>query len=302
MCNRNYFDVIIVGGSYSGLAAAMALGRALRNVLIIDSGTPCNRQTPHSHNFLTQDGKTPAEILAIAKKQLMPYNTVSSINGLVNDVTKVPNGFKTLTDSGDTFRSTKIIFATGLRDLMLPIEGFSECWGISALHCPYCHGYEVRGQTTGILANGESGFQFAGLVSNWTDKVSLFTNGESSLTAQQTSELTDKGIKIIENRLDRLDHTNGYLEAVIFQDGSRSPLKTLYTRPPVVQQCDIPKSLGCALTEEGYIQVNAMQATSIPGVYAAGDNSGRMRTLANAVAQGTTAGMKINNELILNEL
>src|SRR5687767_10565291 len=137
MTDKKNFDVIIIGGSYAGLSAAMALGRALRNVLIIDSGKPCNRQTPHSHNFITQDGKTPAEIATLAKQQVEKYDTVTFFSGLATDGAKTENGFQIQTGSGETFRAKKLIFATGVKDVMPTIEGYAECWGISVLHCPY---------------------------------------------------------------------------------------------------------------------------------------------------------------------
>ncbi|MGE4512522.1 MAG: NAD(P)/FAD-dependent oxidoreductase, partial [Chryseobacterium sp.] len=141
---ENNFDVIIIGGSYAGLSAGMALGRSLRNVLIIDSEKPCNRQTPHSHNFITQDGKRPKEISDLAKEQVAKYETVSFFNGTVIKTSKNDNGFEVETSYGEKFTAKKIILATGLKDIMPDIEGFSECWGISVIHCPYCHGYEVK--------------------------------------------------------------------------------------------------------------------------------------------------------------
>lgn len=166
MKDNQQFDVIIIGGSYSGLAAAMALGRALRKVLIIDSGKPCNRQTPHSHNFLTQDGKSPKEIAALAKGQVEQYKTVQFFNGLATTGLKTNNGFEIYTDTGKQFTARKVIFATGIHDIMPDIPGFAESWGISVLHCPYCHGYEVKHLATGILGNGNYGFEFSTLISN----------------------------------------------------------------------------------------------------------------------------------------
>src|SRR5688500_15240100 len=163
MTDKTKFDVIIVGGSYSGLAAGMALGRALKQVLIIDSGQPCNRQTPHSHNFITQDGKTPKEIATLARQQVKMYHTVKLFEGLATNGAKTENGFEIQTASGETFNAKKLIFATGVRDLMPDMKGYAECWGISVLHCPYCHGYEVRNEKTGILGNGDYGFEFSGL-------------------------------------------------------------------------------------------------------------------------------------------
>jgi thioredoxin reductase len=298
MVNNNYFEVIIVGGSYSGLAAGMALGRALRKVLIIDSGKPCNRQTPHSHNFLTQDGKTPKEIAALARQQVEMYNTVEFFNGLATNGTKTENGFEIQVTSGETFRAKKLIFATGIKEIMPDMEGYAECWGISVLHCPYCHGYEIRNERTGILGNGEYGFEFFKVISNWTKDLMLFTNGASALTTEQAEKLEGNHIQIVEKEIEKLEHINGYLQKIIFKDGTTSSVKAIYTHSPFEQHCTIPEVLGCELTDEGYIKVDAFQKTTVNGVFACGDNTTRMRTVANAVAMGTTTGMVVNKELI----
>ena len=130
-------DVVIVGGSYAGLSAGMALGRAIRRVLIVDSGQPCNRQTPHSHNLLTQDGATPAHLAAVARTQVLAYPTVQLRAGTVTTVTGATNAFAVGTAAGETFRARKILFAAGVRDLLPAISGFAESWGISVIHCPY---------------------------------------------------------------------------------------------------------------------------------------------------------------------
>ncbi len=295
------FDVIIVGGSYSGLAAGMALGRALRQVLIIDSGKPCNRQTPYSHNFITQDGKTPAEIAKLARKQVEGYDTVRFFEGLAIKGTKTENGFEIQVSSGETFSAKKLIFATGIKDIMADVDGYAECWGISVLHCPYCHGYEVRNEKTGILGNGEYGFEFSNLISNWTKDLTLFTNGKSSLTAEQTAKMEKHNIKIVEKEIAKLAHSNGYLQNIIFKDGSTSSVKAIYARSPFEQHCTIPETLGCELTDQGYIKIDPFQKTTVHGIFASGDNVSRMRTVANAVAMGTTAGMMSNKEIIEEE-
>lgn len=122
----------------------MALGRALRYVLVIDGGDPCNKQTPHSHNFLTNDGKTPSEIVALARKQVKSYRCVTLLNGVVTNGKKTDEGFHVELASGEKYMSRKLVFATGIKDILPAIPGFAECWGISVLHCPYCHGFEVR--------------------------------------------------------------------------------------------------------------------------------------------------------------
>lgn len=292
------FDVIIVGGSYAGLAAAMALGRALRNVLVIDGGSPCNKQTPHSHNFLTNDGKTPKEIASLAKQQVRMYGTVSFLDGLATVGIKTKKGFEIQTQAGETLTSRKLIFATGIKDLMPPIQGFAESWGISVLHCPYCHGYEVRHQKTGIIANGDVGFEISSLISNWTKELTLYTNGKSALTNQQKAKLEKHQIVIVEAEIDHLENHSGYIQNIVFTNGTKASAKAIYARIPFVQHSSIPEELGCEITQDGYIKIDSAQRTSIQGVYACGDNTTRMRTVANAVSMGTTTGLMVNKELI----
>jgi len=301
MSENNIFDVIIVGGSYSGLAAGMALGRALKKVLIIDDGKPCNRQTPFSHNFLTNDGKSPTEITALANLQIRRYETVKFFNGLATSGIKTNNGFEIKVTSGETFNAKKLIFATGIRDIMPDIDGFATCWGISVLHCPYCHGYEVRNEITGLLGNSEFGFDLARLISNWTNDLTLFTNGTSTLTDEQTEKLAKNRIEIVEKEIKRLEHNNGHLKNIIFRDGAKYSINTIYAPTPFKQHCIIPESLGCDLSEEGYIKVDPFQETKVKGVFACGDNANKMRTVANAVSMGTTAGMTASKKLIFEE-
>lgn len=291
------FDVIIIGGSYSGLAAGMALGRALRNVLIIDSGKPCNRQTPYSHNFITHDGRAPAEIAALARAQVEKYSTVTFLNDRAIYSTKTANGFDVQTSEG-IFFAKKLILATGIKDILPAIPGLAACWGISVLHCPYCHGYEVRHERTGIVANGEAAFELASLIAHWTNDLTVFTNGRATLTTTQSAALLKHGINIVETPVGILEHANGHVQRIVFNDGTDYRVKALYIRAPFVQHFETQQSPGCELTEDGYIRIDAMQRTSVPGVFACGDNTTRMRTVANAVAMGTTTGMMVNKELV----
>jgi thioredoxin reductase len=295
------YDVIIIGGSYAGLAAGMALGRAMKNVLIIDSGNPCNRNTPYSHNFITQDGKAPGEITQLARQQLKVYDTVRIFNGRATTGVNIGRGFEILCAAGEKFSAKKLIFATGIKDLLPRIEGFAECWGKSVLHCPYCHGYEVRNKKTVLLGNGDSGYEFTVLLSNWTKDLALLSNGKSTLTDKQQDKLALRSITIKEEEIEKLEHYAGQLHTIRFKDGTGIPAEVMYAPLPFEQHCSIPQSLGCELSQEGYIRTDHLQRTSVYGVYACGDNSNRMRTLANAVATGTTAGMMLNKELVLEE-
>lgn len=291
------YEVIIIGGSYAGLSAAMALGRSLKNVLVIDSGKPCNRQTPHSQNFLTRDGQPPREISAIARQQVENYESVTFYDGIALKGDKTNHGFRISTQSNDTFYGQKVIFATGIKDTLPDIPGLADCWGISVIHCPYCHGYEHRDQKTGLLANGENAFHLASLVNNLTEQLVILTNGKPDFTTEQLDKLKKHDIQIEETGVVEVEHQNGYLDQVILKDGSKVKLDAMYARVPFTQHSDIPVSLGCKLTKQGYIEVDDFQKTTIPGVYACGDNSSPMRSIANAVSSGNFAGAMTNMEL-----
>ncbi|MBB4800940.1 thioredoxin reductase [Flavobacterium nitrogenifigens] len=292
------FEVIIIGGSYSGLSAAMSLGRSLRQVLVIDSGLPCNRQTPHSHNFITHDGEKPAVISAKAKLQVDFYKTVHFYNGLAVKAVKKENRFEVTTASGEVFISRKVLFATGVKDLIPEIKGFAECWGISVLHCPYCHGYEVKNEKTAIIANGEMGFEYAKLISNWTKDLRLCTNGKSELNLEQTKTLENHGVQIFEDEIESFEHQDGYIQNIVFKNQQKVEVKAVYAKPPFEQHCPIPEALGCELNEQSLIKVDAMQKTNVSGVFASGDCTTPMRSVAIAVSTGSFAGAVINKELI----
>ncbi|GJM35345.1 MAG: thioredoxin reductase [Saprospiraceae bacterium] len=294
---KKKFDAIIIGGSYSGLSAAMTLGRSLRNVLIIDSGLPCNRQTPYSHNFITQDGATPSEISQKAKSQVLKYDTVRFIEDKAVKGIKNGHSFHIHTESGKEFKAKKLIFATGIKDIMPQIKGFSDCWGISVVHCPYCHGYEIRHKKTGIMANGEKAMHLASLVNNLTEDLTILTSGKANFNAEQILKLTKNNIKVIEKEISEIEHENGYIKNVIFKDNSKEYFNATYTALPFTQHSDIPVILGCKLNEQGFIQVDMMQKTTIDGLFACGDNSLGVRSIANAVSTGNMAGAVANMEL-----
>jgi thioredoxin reductase len=291
------YEVIIIGGSYAGLAAAMALGRALRNVLIIDSGQPCNKQTPHSHNFLTQDGETPHAISSKAKEQVLKYPTITFLNAKATQGIKTDVGFEIGTDTNETFTGKKLLFAAGIKDIMPNIKGFAECWGISVIHCPYCHGYEVKGIKTAIVANGDVAYHYCVLLSQWTNELTVFTNGKSTLTQEQHEKITAHNIEVIETEIDFFNQTAGQLESIVLQDGRVYNYTVMYSRVPFIQHSSIAQDLGCAIDENGFIIVDHMQKTSILGVYAAGDCSTMTRSVAMAVAAGMKSGSIINHEL-----
>lgn len=296
--NPTQYDAIIIGGSYAGLSAAMALGRSLRKTLVIDSGKLCNEQTPHSQNFLTQDGRSPKEISTLAKSQVSRYETVEFLDGKVVSAKKTDFGFEVETENGEIFNSKKLIIATGITDEIPDINGFKESWGISLIHCPYCHGYEYRGKKTGIIANGDRAFHISSLVKNLTENVTILTRGKAQFSEEQLEKFKYNQIEIIETGITELKHKNGYVKSLLFEDGREIDFEAVYGAFPFAQHSHIPENLGCELTEFGHIKTDMFQKTNIAGLFVCGDNSSMMRSVANAVLTGNVAGVMANMELV----
>lgn len=291
-------DAIIIGGSYAGLSAALALGRSKRNVYIVDSGLPCNRQTPHSHNFLSRDGIRPAELASIAKAELLRYPTVQWLTDTVISVEGTDGSFTIKTEGGQAITSRKTIFATGVRDIMPNIPGFAECWGISIIHCPFCHGYEVKDEPIAIMADGDHALEMSKLLRHWNPELTVLTNGPSQLTPSQKELLTRNKINIIEEPIKRITHKLGYLEAIEFASFHLKGLKAMYAHPKMEQHCDIPIRLGCKLDDYGKLVTDEFQRTTVAGIFAAGDNATMLRSVANVVSRGQMAGVAIQRELL----
>jgi thioredoxin reductase len=297
MTTTPHYDVVIIGGSYAGLSAAMALGRSLRKVLLIDSGQPCNHQTPYSHNFLTQDGVAPAQINALAREQVLRYDTVQWWEDLVLTAAKNDEGFYLTTLANKRVSAKKIILATGITDILPSIPGFADCWGISTVHCPYCHGYELRNRKTAIMADVAKAMHLAPLVKNLTDQLTLLVSPGAEFTPEQHTQLAEHNIELVKREISFIEHTNGLLNHIHFTHGEPLSCEALYAAIPFKQSGNLVQTLGCTLTEHGHIEVNSMQQTSVEGVYACGDNAGMMRSVANAVYTGNLAGAMINARL-----
>ncbi len=297
--NRNNMetDVIIIGGSYAGLSAAMALGRSLKNVVIIDAGSPCNQQTPHSHNFVTHDGEEPSVIAQKAKEDVLRYDTVKFVEAIATDASKKDDKFEISLQNGSTYTATKLIFATGIKDTMPNIKGFAECWGISVVHCPYCHGYEFKGKKTAIMVPLEKVHHLGPLVNNLTDQLTIILSPNEKLGDDEKAKFDKHGIKVLNKEIAEVQHKNGYLNNVIFKDGTSEPFDAMYAGLPFTQHTNLPVELGCELNEQGYLKVDEMQHTTVPGIYACGDNASMFRSVASAVYTGNLAGAIANMEL-----
>ena len=298
MEQQEVYDVIIIGGSYAGLSAAMALGRSLRRVLVVDSGNPCNKQTPYAHNFITNDGLSPHQLHNNAKVQVLAYPTVRFLDGLATDVILHDVFFEVVTQNNVAYTTRKIVFATGVTDTIPHITGFAECWGTTLLHCPYCHGFEAKGKKTGVLGNGDMGFELAKIISHWTNDLTLYTNGTSTLNPEEVRKLNKHNILIVENDIDYIEHENGTIKKLHFKDTGPDSPEVIYTQLPFIQQCSIPEKLGLEMTEKGFIYISKCMETSVQGIYAAGDCLSLFRSVAHAVASGNKVGALINKCLI----
>lgn len=298
MSDDTSFDAVLIGGSFAGLSAALALGRSRRRILVIDGEEPCNRQTPHSHNFLTHDGEPPLKILQKARIQVQQYPTVTFYAGLAVHAQKTKHGFEVITQHGDRFWAAKLIFASGIKDQMPNILGFAACWGISVIHCPYCHGYEFKDHKTAIWSNGDQAFHLASMVKNLTTDLTILTSGPAEFSPQQFSKLKNHGIDIVETEILAIEHERGQIQQVKFRDNHKMLFSAMYASVPFEQATNIPEFLGCAMTPEGYLLVDGFQKTTVEGVYACGDNSSRMRSVAQAVATGNLVGAMVNRALV----
>ncbi|MFN7160760.1 MAG: NAD(P)/FAD-dependent oxidoreductase [Candidatus Gracilibacteria bacterium] len=301
MVKKAKYDVVIIGGSFAGLSAAMSLGRSMRDVLIIDAGKPCNKGVKEAHNIITQDGEAPDGIRKTALKNVLQYETIEQVCDMVDDIKGEDGKFVVYLHSGERIECRKILFASGLKDELPEIEGYRECWGKSIVHCPYCHGYETRGQKVGVLSNGPKAFAFVRLIHHWAPDLRFYTNEAAYLAPEELEKLRDKGIFMCEKKVVKFEHTDGMLERIVFEDGTSDEINFLFSAPVTVQSTDLPEKLGCMLTKENQLQVNEQQETTVKGVYGAGDNTASFRAVVVSMASGNQAGVLINNQLIQEE-
>lgn len=297
--NEEPFDAIIIGGSFSGLSAALALVRARMRVLVIDANEPCNARVPHAHNLLTHDGEPPHQIRAKARADVAKYPTVQWHDGRAAQASGTDGAFVVRTDDGRTHRGRKLLLALGVRDQLPEIPGLAECWGISAAACPFCHGYEVADAPIAMLGNGPEVGAHVPLFRQWSRDLRLLTNGPATITPEQRAQLEGLSISVDETTVSHVEHEHGEIRVLHFTDGRRLPLNALFLRPTSVPPLAFAEALGCVLTPTGLLQVDPMQRTTVPGVFASGDCTTPMRALSAAIASGTMAGAAIVHALVM---
>ncbi|WP_152048305.1 NAD(P)/FAD-dependent oxidoreductase [Aureimonas psammosilenae] len=295
-------DVIVIGGSFAGLSAAMQLARARRTVLVLDTNVPRNRFAATSHGFPGQDGRGPAEIGAALRADLAVYPTVTFASGGAVAARRDGGGFTVSLAAGSEITARRLVFAYGVRDTLPDLPGLAERWGVSVLHCPYCHGYELDRQPVGVLARNEMAFHQAMLLPDW-GPTTLFTQGKFLPTGDQRQALDARGARVETTPVTALLGPSPVLEAVQLADGRTIPLAGLFVAPLTLPSSDLANRLGCA-TRDGptgpYLEVDAMQATTVPGVFAAGDLASPMPNATLAAAAGVMAGAAAHRSLVFD--
>ncbi|MGE0502221.1 MAG: NAD(P)/FAD-dependent oxidoreductase [Rhizobiaceae bacterium] len=293
-------DVIVVGGAFAGLSAALQLARARRSVLVIDAGQPRNRFAAHSHGFLGQDGRTPADILATAREQLRAYRTAMLTSGEATSARWSARGFEVATGDGQVIHGSRLILTTGVKDTLPPVAGLDEEWGKSVFVCPYCDGYEVGGGAIGVLATGPMSSHQAMLLTEWGD-VTFFLNGAAELDDGQRAELAGRGVTIETTAVNRWTRERDGTVGFDMADGRRSKVKALFTGPRISMASPIAEQLGLDF-EQGplgpYVRVDDRQRSSVANVFAAGDAARPMHSVALAVAGGAMAGIAAHQSLV----
>lgn len=293
------YDVVIVGGGPAGLSAALALGRARKQVLLCDSGPRRNAAAERVHNFVTRDGTPPDEFRSTARGQLTNYPKVEVRDTRVESISGSRGAFEIVTGEG-IVKTRRVLLCTGMVDELIPLEGLSELWGHSIFQCPYCHGWENQDRPWGYLARAEHVshlLPFVLQLRGWTHSVTVFTSGTFELPEDLQKTFDQAGVHVETGPLARLVAREGSLEFVELADGTRVPCESLFVHPPQ-RQVELVRALGIALDQDGFVQVDSMKReTSIPGIFASGDLTTRMQAAIAAAASGLQAASMINVDL-----
>ncbi|MCX7513039.1 NAD(P)/FAD-dependent oxidoreductase [Frateuria hangzhouensis] len=288
-------DVIVVGGSYSGMAAALQLLRARRSVLIIDGGKRRNRSASHSHGFLGQDGVDPAELARVARAQLAAYPTLTWLDGEADQATGTMDDFR-ITCGEAIYPARRLLLAIGVLDRLPDIPGLSERWGRNIFHCPYCHGYELDQGRIGVIATGPMSTHQAQLLPEWGE-TTFFPNGTFELDQASADELARRGVTVETARIGRIDGNAD----IVLADGRRMSFAGLFTAPRNEPSTPLAAQLGCELVETPMglqIGTGDTKETSVPGVFACGDAARVPHSVSLAVGDGAWAGAQLHRSLV----
>jgi thioredoxin reductase len=292
------YDVVVIGGGAAGLSAALVLSRARRKVLVVDAGEPRNAPATHMHGYLSRDGIPPAELLATGRNEVRAYGgdiVADSVTDLVPDG---QSGFWVLLAGGQRISARRLLVTTGLRDELPDTPGLRDRWARDVLHCPYCHGHEVRDQQLGVLGGTPGAVRYAQIVRQWTRDLVYFTPPDTLTTAERT-QLLARAIGVVEGTIEQLviDDTDR-LRGVQLHDGCVIPRDALFVPPRFVPNNLLLLGLGCDVDADGWVAVDTTGRTSVPGVWAAGNVIDPRAQVITAAGAGSAAAIALNADLV----
>lgn len=287
-------DVIIVGGSFAGLSAALQLGRARRKVTVLDTGLPRNRFAGHSHGMLGHDHKPPLDILAEARQQLARYPAISLVNARADSISGEIDDFTVLSADGESLGARRLILSYGIVDQMPEVPGFAEGWGKSIVPCPYCDGFEVAGRHWGLVWSGPQSHNQARLFLDWTDRLTVLTDGHE-IAPDIRADLARCGIMVVDGRIAEIAHHGDHGAVVRLDNGSTISVDIIFAHPRNKPSASLHELLGLATVETPLgivLKVDERRETSVPGIYAAGDlTNPQLPSVTTASWQGAMAGI-----------
>ena len=298
-------DVIVIGGGAAGLSGALNLGRSRRSVLVIDAGDPRNAPADGVHGFLSRDGMNPLELLAVGRDEVRKYG-VDLIEGRVRTATGTNGDFAVTLADGSVHHGRRLLVTTGLVDELPGIPGLRERWGREVVHCPYCHGWEIRDQKIGVLATGSRVVHRALMFRQLSDDVTVFMHAEPELTETENEQLAATGITVVRGAVDSLVIADDQLTGIRLENGDVVAIDALAVAPRFVARAEVLTSLGLEPTEHlmgigSFINADPTGATVVPGVWVAGNVADLMAQVVGSASAGGMAGAAINLDLILEE-
>lgn len=290
-------DCIIIGGGPAGRNAAIVLGRCRRKVLLFDTEQYRNKYSHGMHNYLTRDDILPADFIKITNNELNKYGVELVHKKIINAKKSEENVFLVLDEEGTTYRSKKLLVATGLTDKLPDIPGFKEFYGKSVFHCPYCDGWEVRDKKIGVYARNKEGWELALALKGWSNDVTLYTDGKYKVKPAQKEHLDANEVPVVRLPIERLEGEEGQIKKIVFKNGDTCDCEALFFVNGFDQQCNLAEAFGCEMSVKGVVLTNRFQQTNISGLYVAGDAAKDMHFVVVAAAEGAKAGVTINKEL-----
>jgi thioredoxin reductase len=303
---NEHYDVVVVGGGAAGLSAAVALGRFRRSVLVVDAGAPRNAPAEAVHNFLTRDGTPPADLLAAGRDEVTRYGG-EVVTGTVTSAKSLDGaGFRVSVDGRPDVTARRLLVTTGLVDELPDVPGLAERWVRDVLHCPYCHGWEVRDQAIGVLASTPLAVHHALLFRQLSDDVMLFRHTAPDPSEEQWDRLAALGIAVVDGEVDGLEVTDDRLTGVRLRSGTVIPRRALAVQPRFTARADLLVALGLETAEKvldghviaTHIPAEPTGATAVPGVWVAGNVTEPMAQLISSAASGLTTAAALNGDLI----